>query len=108
MLTRSQEVGMFCFVVAVILIWAGYLIWKQQKTQWIPGYVKKSGENTAAYCALAGKGVMLGGVGLLILSVPISQAEPNKFFALCCLISCLIFVGMGVGLYLKAERLYHL
>lgn len=106
MLTRSQEVGMFCFGIAVILIWAGFQIWKRKKTQWIPGYQKKPGENTAAYCAAVGKGVILAGVGMFVLSVPISQAEPDKYFALSCLISCLVFVGMGVSLYLRAERLY--
>ncbi len=108
MLTRNQEVGMLCFAVGVLLIWAGFQIWKRKKTEWLPGYRKKSGENTAAYCAMAGKGVILGGIGMLILSVPISQAEPDKFFALCCLLCCLVFIGMGVSLYLRAERLYHL
>lgn len=106
MLSRTQEVGMFCFVIAVILIWAGFLIWKQKKTEWIPGYKKRSGENTAAYCAMVGKGIILAGIGMLVLSVPISQAEPDKFFALCCLICCMVFIGMGLSLYFRAEKLY--
>ena len=105
---RNQEVGLLCFVVAVVMMWSGFQIWKHQKTQWIPGYQKKPGENTPAYCAMTGKGVILGGIGMFILSVPISQTEPDKFFALCCLISCLVFIGMGVSLYLRAERLYRL
>lgn len=107
MLTKTQEVGLLCFVIAVVLIWAGFQIWKHEKTQWIPGYKKKIGENTAAYCAMAGKGVILGGIGMFILSIPISQSEPDKFFALSCLLSCLVFIGMGVSLYLRAEKHYH-
>ena len=106
MLTRNQEVGMFCFIIAVLLIWVGYQIWKVQKTEWIPGYQKKPGEKTAEYCVMVGKGVILTGIGMLILSIPISQANPDKYFALCCLFSCLIFIGMGVSLYFRAERLY--
>lgn len=97
---------MFCFIAAVLLIWAGFQIWKRQKAEWLPGYKKKSGENTAAYCAMAGKGVMLGGAGMFILSIPISQIEPNKYFALCCLLCCLVFIGMGVSLYIRAEKLF--
>ena len=108
MLTRSQEVGMFCFVIAILLIWAGFQIWKRKKTEWLPGHKKKTGEATEVYCALAGKGVILGGIGMLILSVPISQAEPDKYFALCCLICSLAFIGMGLSLYLRAERIHRL
>jgi len=106
MLARNREVGMFCFWIAGILIWVGFQIWKNKKTLWIPGYKKKAGENTAAYCALVGKGVILVGVGMFILSVPISLANPDKYFALSSLICSLAFVGMGVNLYLRAEKLY--
>ena len=106
MLTRNQEAGMFCFVIAVIMIWAGVQIRTRKKAEWLPGYKKKPGENTAAFCGMAGKGVILAGIGMLILSVPISQAEPDKYFALCCLLSCLVFTGMGLSLYFRAERLY--
>ena len=104
--TRAQEVGLFCFVVGILLIWAGFQIWKRKKTEWIPAYKKKNGENTAAYCAMVGKGVILSGVGMFILSIPISLAEPNKFFALSCLICSFIFIGMGFRLYFRAEKLY--
>ena len=97
---------MFCFVIGILLIWVGFQIWKRKKADWIPGYKKKPGENTAAYCAMAGKGVILGGVGMFILSVPISLADPNKYFALTCLICSLACIGMGLNLYLRAERLY--
>ena len=106
MLTRSQEVGMFCFVIGILLIWVGFQIRKQKKADWIPGYKKKIGENTAAYCAMVGKGVILGGIGMFILSIPISQVEPDKFFALSCLICSVAFIGMGFNLYLRAEKLY--
>lgn len=106
MLTRSQEAGMFCFIAAALLIWIGFQIWKRKKAEWIPGYKKKDGENTAAFCALTGKGIMLGGVGMFILSVPISQLEPNKYFALSSLLCCLAFIAMGVRLYVRAEKLY--
>ena len=106
MLTRSQEVGMFCFVIGILLIWVGFQIWKKKKADWIPGYKKKPGENTAAYCTMAGKGVILGGIGMFILSVPISQEDPNKYFALTCLICSFAMIGMGFNLYLRAERLY--
>ena len=104
MLTRNQEVGMFCFVIGILLVWVGFQIWKQKKAEWIPGYKKKAGENTTAFCAMAGKGVMLGGVGMFILSIPISQTEPDKYFALTCLLCCLVFIGMGVNLYIRAEK----
>ena len=106
MLTRAQEVGMFCFVIGILLIWVGFSIWKRQKTDWIPGYWKKAGENTAAYCAMVGKGVISGGVGMFILSIPLSRPEPDKYFALCCLICSLVFIGMGVALYIRAEKRY--
>ena len=107
MLTGSQEAGMFCFFAAVALAAVGYGIWKKKKTDWIPGYKKKAGENTAAYCTLAGKGVILMGAGMFILSVPISLVEPDKIFALCCLVCCFVFIGMGVSLFLRAEKKYH-
>ncbi len=98
---------MFCCFTGLFLAWIGYCIWKKEKTDWIPGYKYKIGEDTAAYCTLAGKGVIMMGVGLFILSVPLSLENPDKIFALCSLICCLAFVGMGAGLYLRAEKQYH-
>ena len=107
MLTRTQEVGMVCFLVAIGLVFLGRQVWKNQRTNLIPIYKQKPGENTAAYCAMTGKGMMLGGVGMFILSIPLSQAEPDRYFALICLICCLIFIGMGISMYLRAEKHYH-
>lgn len=106
MLTRSQETGMFCFFISLALVVVGFYIRKKEKTEWIPGYKKKLGENTAAYCALVGKGIQFVGLGMFLLSVPISLAEPNKFFALSCLLSCFVFIGIGLGMYLQAEKRY--
>ncbi len=106
MLTKSRQTGMFCFFTAIALIATGYGIWKKEKTDWIPGYRHKPGENTSAYCMLTGKGVMLAGTGLFVLSIPLSLERPDKIFALCCLISCLVFTGMGIGCYIRAEKRY--
>ena len=97
---------MFCFVVGILLVWVGFQIWKRKKADWIPGYRKKAGENTAAYCTMVGKGVILGGVGMVVPSIPISLTVPDKFFALSCLICSLIFIAMGLILYFRAEKLY--
>lgn len=106
MLERTQEVGMICFIAAIGLFVIGRMVWKKQKTNLIPGYKWKSGENTAAYCEMVGKGMMLGGFGIFILSIPLYQTEPDKYFALCCLISCFAFLGMGIALYLRAEKYF--
>lgn len=107
MLTRVQEVGMICFLVAIGLVVIGRQVWKKQKANLIPIYKPKPGENKAAYCELAGKGVIFGGIGMFILSIPLSQKDPDRYFALICLICCLMFVGMGISLYLRAEKNYH-
>lgn len=107
MMSRSREAGMCCCFTSLALIAIGYIIWKKQKTDLIPGYKHKYGEDTKTYCTFVGKGIMLAGIGLFILSVPISLEAPDKFFALCCLICCLIFVGTGLGLYMHAEKRYH-
>lgn len=104
MLTKNREVGMLCFLMALAFFYIGFSVMKKGKTNLIPRY-KDKGANTALYCSLAGKGILLAGVGMLILSVPLSLENPDKYFALVCLICCFLFIGMGIFLYLKAEKL---
>lgn len=106
-MSRNREVGMFCFFTSLLLVFVGYGIWKKQRTDWIPNYKQKPGQNTAAYCTLVGKGVILAGIGLFLLSVPISLEQPDKMFAVCCLLACLVFIGTGIGYYIRAEKRYN-
>jgi hypothetical protein len=103
----NQQAGMYCLLVGIVLIAFGLYVWKAKQATLIPGYKKKPGENTAAYCELVGKGTILCGVGLIVLSIPLPLENPDKIFALSCLICCLFFVGMGIWLYIKAEKTYH-
>jgi hypothetical protein len=82
----------------------GLYVWKQNKPDLIPGYKKKPGENTALYCEMVGKATIFFGIGLIILSIPLPLENPSKLFAVSCLVCCLVFVGIGLSLFCRAQK----
>jgi hypothetical protein len=91
-------------MIGIIMILFGLYVWKKQQPHLIPGYKEKPGENTSLYCERMGKGTMLFGVGLIVLSIPLPLENPDKMFALSCLICCLVFVGLGFYFFARARK----
>lgn len=68
------------------------------------GYKKKSGENKKLYAKNLGQAVMFFGAGMVILSLPLNEEQPNRLFAPVCLILCFVNIGVAVYFYIRAEK----
>jgi uncharacterized membrane protein YfcA len=104
MTISNAQTGMYCLIIGIVLVLFGLYVWKQKKPDLIPGYRKKPGENTALYCEMVGKATILFGIGLIILSIPLPLESPSKTLAVSCLICCLVFIGLGISLFYKAQK----
>jgi drug/metabolite transporter (DMT)-like permease len=100
----NMQVAMFCLGVGVFMIVLGRLMWKNGKPELMMGYKKKPGENKKLYAKNLGRAVMFFGAGLIILSLPLNEVQPNRLFALACLILCFVNIGAAVYFYYKAEK----
>ena len=100
----NMQVAMFCLGVGVFMIVIGRLMWKNGKPELMMGYKKKPGENKKLYAKNLGRAVMFFGAGLIILSLPLNEVQPNRLFALACLILCFVNIGAAVYFYYKAEK----
>jgi hypothetical protein len=100
----NEQSGLYCLLVGILLIAFGYYVWKKQQPDLIPGYKVKPSRDIAVYCKLVGKGTILCGIGLIILSIPLPLENPNKIMALCCLLCCLALVAWGISLYVRANK----
>ena len=100
----NMQVAMFCLGVGVFMIVIGRLMWKNGKPELMMGYKKKRGENKKLYAKNLGRAVMFFGAGLIILSLPLNEVQPNRLFALACLILCFVNIGVAVYFYYRAEK----
>lgn len=101
----NMRVAMTCFGVGVLLMFFGWIVWKNVKPQYIPGYKKAENEDTKTYCRLAGQAHMLGGAGLILFSFPLNEENPNGIFAIAMCICCFVMLGLAVARFRKAEKL---
>ncbi|HAE45330.1 MAG TPA: hypothetical protein DCG37_07040 [Lachnospiraceae bacterium] len=101
----NMRVAMMCFGVGVLLMFLGWIVWKNVKPQYIPGYKKAENEDTKTYCRLAGQAHMLGGAGLILFSLPLNEEDPNVIFVIAMCICCFVMLGLAVVRFRKAEKL---
>lgn len=101
----NMRVAMTCFFAGVLLIFVGWIIWKNIKPQYIPGYREVENEDTKTYCRLMGQAHMIGGAGMVLFSLPLNEENPNKVFTIVMCICCFVMLGLAVARYLKAQKL---
>lgn len=100
----NMQVAMFCLGVGVFMIVHGRYMWKHGKPELMMGYKKKPGENKKLYAKNLGRAVMFFGAGMVILSLPLNEEQPNRLFALVCLILCFVNICVAVYSYIRAEK----
>lgn len=104
MTVSNEQTGLYCLAVGLLLIVFGLYVWKKKEPTLILGYKEKPGRNVDFYCEMMGRGTILWGIGLTILSIPLPMEDPDKFLAASCLICCLVFVGIGIWLFVRANK----
>lgn len=100
----TMRVAMVCFSAGVLLILVGWLIWKNNKPEYLIGYTKLPNEDTKTYSRLAGQAHMIGGAGMVLLSLPLNEEHPNTIFAIAMLICSIILIVLAFVRYGKAQK----
>ena len=99
-----MRVAMICFFAGVLLILVGWLIWKNNKPEYLVGYKKVEHEDTRTFAKLAGQAHMLGGAGMVLLSFPLNEESPNPVFAVSMLVCSLVLIVMAFIRYRQALK----
>ena len=99
-----MRVAMICFFAGVLLILVGWLIWKNNKPEYLVGYKKIEHEDTRTFAKLAGQAHMLGGAGMVLLSFPLNEESPNPVFAVSMLVCSLVLIVMAFVRYRQALK----
>ena len=81
-----MRVAMICFFAGVLLILVGWLIWKNNKPEYLVGYKK------------------MGGAGMVLLSFPLNEESPNPVFAVSMLVCSLVLIVMAFVRYRQALK----
>ena len=90
--------------VGVLLIVLGLLLWRKEKITLMHNYHvdKVSAENRAAYCRLAGIGVLIIGIGLAVSAVVLGVTGSLKSFLFLAAV-----YPVGLGFLIAAGRKYN-
>ena len=102
--TDYMRVAMICFFAGVLLILVGWLIWKNNKPEYLVGYKKIEHEDTRIFAKLAGQAHMLGGAGMVLLSFPLNDESPDPVFAVSMLVCSLVLIVMAFIRYRQALK----
>ena len=91
-------------LVGIVMLVLGWLLWKKEKLSLLHDYHydKVSEENKAAFCALSGIGLLLGGIGLVVSAVLLIITDSAWSF-----LAFAIGFGAGLALMLLASHKYN-